>query len=687
MNILLPELRANARAAVLVVLALLTLFLAFIGPAHAQEDPPGRVGRLADIAGSVSWWDDETGQWADAERNRPLTGGDRIATARDGRVELRIGSTTLRLAVNTELEVLRLDDERLVFQLHAGSLALRVRSREVADEIEVITAETRLLPQRAGHYRIDRVGDVTQAASWRGTLRVGDDGGPLIVEGQRAELFRDARRDGSGGLRLNWIAMPGDGFTDWVMTEDQRDERRSQAQAYVSPEMTGAEDLDRYGRWEQHPDYGALWLPMQVTADWAPYRYGRWSWVAPWGWTWIDDAPWGFAPFHYGRWVSWRGRWGWVPGAYVARPVYAPALVAWVGGGSWGASIQIGGPTVGWVPLAPREVYRPHYRTTPRYIERVNPNPPYRWRHPPGQVPTGPISYGNQGVPNAVTVVPRDVLTRRQPVARGVVELPRDARPGPRAPLAVLPPPPAPERARTDRRPPPGHVPPREPIGSVQPVPGGAQRFPGPTVMPVPESRPQRPQLPASRDERRDERIDRRDDRRDERGDDRRDDRRDGPRGDARNGGRDSAPREVIDLRQPRPGPQPPAGNVAPPAAAVQPPAVVPPPAAAPPPTRERDATPPQRGGRPERGTRDERGSREQPQAQPQPQPQPQPQQQVQPQRGPQAAPRPVPAPAPAAAPAPAPAPAPAAAPPAPPRRESLPDRPRPGDRERDRNR
>lgn len=671
---------------------LATLFLAgFAATAQAQQDPPGRVGRLADIAGGVSWWDDEAGQWADAERNRPLTGGDRIATARDGRVELRIGSTTLRLAASSELEVLRLDDERLAFQLYSGSLALRVRSREVADEVELITAETRLLPQRAGHYRIDRIDDLTQAASWRGLLRVGDDGGPLIGEGQRAELFRDARRDGSGGLRLNWIAMPDDGFTTWVLAEDQRDERRSAAQAYVSPEMTGAEDLDRHGRWDQHPDYGALWLPLDVAADWAPYRYGRWTWVAPWGWTWIDDAPWGFAPFHYGRWVNWRGRWGWVPGAYVARPVYAPALVAWIGGGHWGVSVQIGGPTVGWVPLAPREVYRPHYRTTPRYIERVNPNPPYRWRHPPGQVPTGPISYGNQGVPNAVTVVPRDVLVRRQPVSRGVVDLPRQVRPGPRTPLAVLPPPPAPERARPERRPPPARVPLREPIGSVQPVPGGAQRLPGPVVTPAPETRPQRPPLPAgARDDRRDERVDRRDDRQDDRRDDRRDGRqddrrddrrddrqdgrRDGPRGDARDGGRESAPREVIDLRQPRPGPQVPP-------AAVVPPGAPRPPAAMPAPAREPELAP-QRGARPERG----------PQAQPQPDGPPS----GAPQRGPQAAPRPAPAPvapparAPVAAP---PAPVPAAAPAPPPQRPIPAERVRAGgdrgdraDRERERD-
>ena len=51
------------------------------------------------------------------------------------------------------------------------------------------------------------------------------------------------------------------------------------------------------------PEYGTVWFPHVTIVGWAPYRYGHWAWISPWGWTWVDDAPWGFAPFHYGRWV------------------------------------------------------------------------------------------------------------------------------------------------------------------------------------------------------------------------------------------------------------------------------------------------------------------------------------------------------------------------------------------------
>jgi hypothetical protein len=406
------------------------------GSAHAQEDPPGRVGRLAELQGSVSWFDHEEGQWSEAERNRPLTGGDRLSTGPQARAELRVGSTVLRLAAATELEVVRLDDERMVFQLHTGSLAVRVRSRDVADELEIVTNEARLRPVRSGHYRLDRIDDTTQVGAWRGSLRIDDAEGFIVETGQRVELWREGRQDRR--LRFAWGSLPSDAFAEWVARDEQRDER-SASSRYVSPEMTGAEDLDRYGRWEQHPEYGPMWFPLEVRAGWAPYRQGRWTWVRPWGWTWVDEAPWGFAPFHYGRWVSWRGRWAWCPGDYVARPVYSPALVAWVGGPGLSVSINIGGPSIGWVPLAPRDRYVPHYRHSPGYIERVNPRPPGH-RHLP-QVPTGPVMYGNQGVPNAVTVVPRDVLVNRQPVGRSFIEHGDARHDRGREPLVIVVPP------------------------------------------------------------------------------------------------------------------------------------------------------------------------------------------------------------------------------------------------------
>ncbi|MBP6764107.1 MAG: hypothetical protein KA141_03880 [Rubrivivax sp.] len=471
MNIARTLLRARQwLTCALVTLAASAAFAVSAQPLADDEDPPGRVGRLAGLQGSVSWFDAEQGEWDEAERNRPLTTADRVSTAPGARAELRVGSTVVRLGGGTELEVLRLDDDSIRLQLHSGSLALRVRSREVAAEIELVTQEANLQPQRAGHYRLDREDDITQATVWRGTLKVDDERGFRVETGQRVELWREGRGE-RAELRHDWKnPQLSDEFSAWVLSDEQREER-SASTRYVSPEMTGAEELDRHGRWEQHPEYGAIWLPLEVRAGWAPYRDGRWVWVRPWGWTWVDEAPWGFAPFHYGRWVHWHGRWGWTPGDYIARPVFAPALVAWVGGSHWGVSVNIGGPAIGWLPLAPYEFFMPYYRSTPRYRDRINEHPRRPGHRPPPQVPTGPVSYGNQHAPGAVTVVPRDALALRQPVSRA----------------AINPSPGAAQGSQGPARPWVAAQPPARPVRTpVQMVPGGAQPVP-------PQMGPQRP--------------------------------------------------------------------------------------------------------------------------------------------------------------------------------------------------
>ncbi len=381
--------------------------LAAATSARAQDDPPGRVGRIAGLQGEVWVYDDEQGEWQGAQHNRPFTQGDRLSTAADGRVELRIGSTTLQLGGGAELDAVRLDDERLQFALLRGSLALRIRSGEVAAELELLTPEGRFVPLRSGLYRIDRQDETSFAGVWRGELQFH---APELVRtlqpGQRAEFWRDGPQRIA---RTQWLSPLDDEFAQAVLRDDLAD-TRSAATVFVSPEMTGAEDLDRHGGWQQHPEYGAVWTPSQVAVGWVPYRYGQWVWLRPWGWTWVDDAPWGFAPFHYGRWLSWGGRWCWAPGPRVARPVYAPALVAWVGGPQF--NVVVGSrpvPAVGWVPLAPREVYRPGYRVSPGYLNRLNTHPPHAGAPPPG--------HGNRGIPGAVTVLPAPRLAPRQPVA------------------------------------------------------------------------------------------------------------------------------------------------------------------------------------------------------------------------------------------------------------------------------
>ena len=117
-----------------------------------------------------------------------------------------------------------------------------------------------------------------------------------------------------------------DDFDRWSSQRDYREEH-AVAKRYVSDDVIGYEDLDDNGGWRQVPEYGTVWIsrtsPSALTgrriATWATGRGSR-----PGGWTWVDDAAWGFAPFHYGRWVDVRGAWGWspVPAARVVAVAY-----------------------------------------------------------------------------------------------------------------------------------------------------------------------------------------------------------------------------------------------------------------------------------------------------------------------------------------------------------------------------
>ncbi len=386
-------------------MALLCIAACLASPALAQDDPPGRVGRIGTVQGEVWVYETEQSEWVPAQRNRPFTEADRLSTGADGRVELSIGSTSMLLGASAELEALQLDDEHITLQLHRGQFALNLRSSEVAAETKVLTGEGRFAFQRGGLYRIDRRDDTSAASVWRGDMSFQHEDFLLPLHtGDGAEFWLD----GAGRTARSRMLPPlNDAFAAAVRQLDEAGQR-SVAARYVSPEMTGVEELDQHGRWEEHPDHGSLWVPTVVAAGWAPYAHGHWTWLRPWGWTWVDDAPWGFAPFHYGRWLWWRGRWGWAPGPRMARPVYAPALVAWVGGTPAPAVVRGRGrlvPGVGWVPLAPREAYRPGYRASPGYVDRVNVGRGHGHWAGGGRRPFDePPSVGNRYVPGAVTL-------------------------------------------------------------------------------------------------------------------------------------------------------------------------------------------------------------------------------------------------------------------------------------------
>jgi hypothetical protein len=418
--------RQSVAASIAGALALIALLSG--AAARAQnDDPPARVARVNLIDGSAELKLAGTESWIDQLLNRPLTGGDRLWIESGARAEMHIGSTALRLGSGTALQILAVDDQHVRLRLTTGSVSVRIRDLDSDEIFEIETPQGTVSLLQSGGYRldVDDRDERTELAVWSGRAEIGNRGSTQLV---RSDESAEMAAGDDSPIR---IAQAGatDSLDLWAEDRDRREDD-SRAARYVSREVVGYEALDGYGDWEVDPDYGSIWVPQLVMVDWAPYRYGYWSWIGPWGWTWIDDEPWGFAPCHYGRWVHARHGWGWAPGMREIRhPVFAPALVAWRGGMRPGEDARYG-PRVGWVPLGYNEVYEPPFRASPNYLRAANLSNTHLGRdsidryidHGRGGGGTAvQRRYANESVPGAYTEVSRDTFTAAQPVARNLL--------------------------------------------------------------------------------------------------------------------------------------------------------------------------------------------------------------------------------------------------------------------------
>lgn len=441
----LASLRASWRHGWRPLAVLLLCAVAALAQAQSTDDdsdnsaPPDRVARLSWIAGDLGLLPAGSQDWASADLNRPLTTGDRLSTGDGARAELELGGASLRMDGDTDFGMLNLNDNLAQVELTQGTLNLSVRNLDQGQSYEVDTPTLALVVSQPGTYRIDvdNDGAGTRVTVFNGQAMVyGENSAQHDVLAGRSYQFDNSSL---AALMITDIGS-GDAFDNWCNERDQQYAQSGASQQYVSADVVGYQDLDQYGSWQDSPDYGAVWYPSQVPVGWAPYRNGHWAWIAPWGWTWVDDLPWGFAPYHYGRWGWIRGAWGWIPGPQRGRPVYAPALVAFVGGGGWNVSAGLrGGAPVGWFPLGPGEIYNPWYHCDRACYQRVNVtniyvhNTGYRnavinninnqynfYRE--GRAPQG-VSYANRNAPHGFTAVPGSAFASGQRVQRDVLRV------------------------------------------------------------------------------------------------------------------------------------------------------------------------------------------------------------------------------------------------------------------------
>ena len=369
---------------------------------YPNQDPPSRVARLALLQGNVSLEPAGVDTFSAAELNYPLTVGDRVYADNSSLTELQTSGLTIRLGNGADLTVTSLTDFAAQFGLAQGSVRLVTRDLAAPDFtapdgsqalVEVDTPNGAIVVLSPGDIRVDSYpqDDTTVVTVTSGQVQItaaGQNGEytETISQGQAIRLA------GANPVYSQYVRpLPFDALDQFdAGRERQRQQSLAAAGPYADSGMVGLSDLGQYGDWTPDQQYGQVWYPRAIPANWTPYSVGHWAWVAPWGWTWVDAEPWGFAPFHYGRWAQFDGgRWGWVPGpppqvldpgfnghARPIRAVYSPALVAFVGGPRFSLSIGFGGGSgsgvTAWFPLGPHEAYQPWYHSSPGYVNRVN---------------------------------------------------------------------------------------------------------------------------------------------------------------------------------------------------------------------------------------------------------------------------------------------------------------------------
>ena len=402
--------------------------------AQTQNDPPGRVGRLAFVQGTVSFHDDEDNGWKKAVVNTPLTSGDAIWTEPNARSEVSLAGTRIRMDGSTELDLTQIDDSQVRLQLAQGRVDVKTSAQmEATQPYEIVTPRGTITLQHQGDYYVEAGSqqDPTRLGVRAGAAQIqGLNGQTLAVRpGEVGEVLGDGNsmqlktvRAAAPAPAASWAAR------DKQVVYDQQPE-------YLPVGMTGYEDLNAHGNWVNDGSYGQVWVPRSTPAGWAPYRTGHWSYVKPWGWTWIDEQPWGFAPYHYGRWANSNNRWVWVPPQREQRPVYAPALVAFVGGTELAAQLGDQGRNapVGWFPLGPREAYVPPYSANRDYYQRINRAAQIqdrdlddRWER--AQRREAFVAGRNSAMANQrfATVVPTETFLRSQSVQRAALNVGAD---------------------------------------------------------------------------------------------------------------------------------------------------------------------------------------------------------------------------------------------------------------------
>ncbi len=323
------------------------------------DEPAARVARIKFIEGDAQLKRIDGEEWEKAALNLPMVEGDELQTFEGARVEIQFDNETyLRMDENSIVKIVSLGDEGTALSISRGTALFSVLTFDTdAGYLEIDAPQTTVAITGEGKYRIDAGDEFDRTVSvsvWDGgTARLYTlDSGFSLKNDQTATMNLDGTYAGK------WeVARSLQSFNDFDQWSADRDDLISKSLAdahygkYYDSNIYGADELNDNGSWQYDNSYGYLWRPYDRAIsgynDWSPYRYGHWRWLPYYGWTWVNDEPWGWSTYHYGRWIFLNGHWFWTPYSYSSY---------YGGGYSWWrpAIVYMGyiGGRICWYPLA-----------------------------------------------------------------------------------------------------------------------------------------------------------------------------------------------------------------------------------------------------------------------------------------------------------------------------------------------
>ncbi len=349
---------------VMLLAALGMVFTCTLGVA-SESDEEILIGRIAHIEGKLLRYIEENKDWVNTVKDSPFGLDDTLYSGDDAKAEMIMPNKTwLRIDENTQVQLINLNSDATTVDVAAG-LARFYNKGE--DAVIKVTTPFGYVVAPAGTVFDLYVGDESlEVIAIRGNVDFVHDNSRTKYEVWQgsSSLIADGKETAQGNGMVDSAWDDWNGKREALWTKRLRNQSTSM-NLLPEPIRDQSYVLEENGQWERVHYEGAyrdMWRPTRIDPGWRPFTAGRWT-VYYGDNCWIPDEPFGYVTHHYGSWVyveSFAG-WYWMPpiARFNAGPPGISINFAWFPGRvGWLHS----GPSIGWVPLAPAEVYYGHRR-------------------------------------------------------------------------------------------------------------------------------------------------------------------------------------------------------------------------------------------------------------------------------------------------------------------------------------